>query len=136
MSHTSRIIFLLGLLLALPLAASSANLHKNTLDPRLDGFLSYVIKDPAILQQEKDTYAKNQVSFEDLVFVVYSGKISLDNTPDNSQALAQLGEYIEKERPHISPELLARLEAFYSPKENKTFMRGMFLETIRGAVKK
>jgi hypothetical protein len=58
------------------------------LDPRLDAFPSRVIKDPATLRTEKATYAKNRVSFEDLVFLVYSAKIRLDDTPDNSQPLA------------------------------------------------
>lgn len=136
MNHALKAIFISALLLALPPAANCANLNEKPLDPRLDAFLSRVIQDPATLRTEKATYAKNQVSFEDLVFVVYTAKIRLDDTPDNSQALAQLGEYIEKERPDISPGLLARLEKFYSPEENRTFMRGMFLETIRGAVRK
>jgi len=136
MNHILGAAFVSALLLVLTPAANCAHPNEKPSDPRLDAFLSRVINDPAALRTEKDTYAKKQVSFEDLVFVVYSAKIRLDDTPDNSQALAQLGEYIEKERPYISPGLLAKLEEFYSPEENRTFMRGMFLETIRGVVKK
>lgn len=137
MNHPLRSALLISaLLLALPTAAYCANLNEKPLDPRLDAFLSRVIEDPATLRAEKATYAKNGVSFEDLVFLVYSAKIRLDDSADNSMALAQLAEYIEKERPKVSLELLGKLEKFHSAKENQTFMRSMFLETIRGVARK
>lgn len=104
------------------------------LDPRLESFLSYAIKDKQTLESEKRVYAEHKVSFEQFIFALYSGGVKIDNTPDNSAVLAQLGGYLEKTRPSLSPELLKKMEGFYSIKSNQTFMRGMFLETIRGII--
>lgn len=108
--------------------------EKPMIDPRLDGFLAFAIKDQQTLQSERQAYAAHKISFEQFIFSVYSGGVRIDSTPDNSHALAQLGGYLEKNRPSLSAELLKLMEEFYSVKSNQTFMRGMFLETIRGIV--
>lgn len=131
MKHTLSAVFTTALLLAIPTAAICENRPEYPLDPRLGAFLTHVIKDPETLRAEKATYAKLKVSFEDLVLAVYTRSVRLDDTPDNSQVLAQLGEYIEKQRPRVSRGLLTQLEKFFSTEENRTFMRGMFLETVR-----
>ena len=65
----------------------------------------------------------------------------IDRAPDNEEArrlgpnsgaLAQLGQYLEEQRPELSPKLLDQMAEFYSVKSNQTFMRGMFLESVRG----
>lgn len=43
------------------------------LDPRLDGFLTYAIKDKAALGKEKRVYAAQNVSFEGFIYLVFSG---------------------------------------------------------------
>jgi hypothetical protein len=90
------------------------------------------ITDRDALEKEKTDYAAQGVSFEQFIYLIYSGSIKVDDTGDNAQALAQLGEYLEKHRPALSPKLMEQLDAFYVVKSNQTFMRGMFLETIRG----
>ena len=105
-----------------------------TLDPRLSGFLETVIKDPATLAKEKDDYASRGVTLEAFIYAVYTRVVEFDNTPDNSMALAQLGQYLEEKRPGVSPQLLDQMTGFYTAKENQTMMRGMFLETVRGLV--
>jgi hypothetical protein len=106
-----------------------------SLDPRLSAFLAVVIKDPVALEKEKRDYAARNVSFEQFIYFVYTGAIKIDQTPDNAKALAELGEYLEKQRPSLSPQLTTQMEEFYSVETNQTFMRGMFLETIRGLTK-
>jgi hypothetical protein len=105
-----------------------------TIDPRLEKFLDSVYEDKALLKKEKQIYAENKVSFEQFIFSIWSGAVKMDDTPDNSQALASLGGYLEKNRPPLSPDLLKHMEKFISVKSNNTFMRGMFLETVRGLI--
>ena len=105
-----------------------------TLDPRLSGFLETVIKDPPTLAKEKEDYASQGITFEAFIYAVYTRMVEFDNTPDNSMALAQLGQYLEEKRPGVSPQLLDQMTGFYTAKENQTMMRGMFLETVRGLV--
>jgi len=107
-----------------------------TLDPRLGGFLEHIFKDdPAQLEKEKKDYASNGVTFEPFIFSVYSGMVKFDTTPDNSMAMSQLGEYLEKVRPTLDPKLLEQMESFYKVEANQTMMRGMFLTTVRGLTK-
>ncbi len=114
--------------------STEANQELSALDPRLDKFLVFAIKDKRTLESERKVYAAHKVSFEQFILSIYSGVVKLDDTPDNANALAQLGGYLEKNRPSLSPVLLRRMEEFYAVKPNQTFMRGMFLETIRGIV--
>ena len=107
-----------------------------TLDPRLGGFLEHIFKDdPAQLEKEKKDYASKGVTFEPFIFSVYSGMVKFDTTPDNSMAMSQLGEYLEKVRPTLDPKLLEQMESFYKVEANQTMMRGMFLTTVRGLTK-
>ncbi len=119
--------------LAISLSAA-ANQELSALDPRLDKFLVFAIKDKRTLVSERKVYAANKVSFEQFILSIFSGAVKLDDTPDNANALAQLGGYLEKNRPSLSPVLLRRMEEFYAVKSNQTFMRRMFLETIRGII--
>ncbi|MGH7217196.1 MAG: hypothetical protein ACREIG_08175 [Nitrospiraceae bacterium] len=114
----------------------SAKTHGNIsgLDPRLDEFLVFAIKDKSTLNSERRVYATHKVSFEQFILSIYSGGVKLDDTPDNSNVLAQLGGYLEDKHPSLSPELLKQMEEFYAIKSNQTFMRGMFLETIRAII--
>jgi hypothetical protein len=119
------------------LAASlpvDANQELSALDPRLDRFLVFAIKDKRTLESERKAYASHRISFEQFILSIYTGAVRLDDTADNANALAQLGGYLEKNRPSLSPVLLRRMEEFYAVKPNQTFMRGMFLETIRGII--
>jgi len=110
--------------------------HPGTLDPRLGGFLEHIFKDdPAQLERENQDYASKGVTLEPFIYQVYTGGVKFDNTPDNSLAMSQLGEYLEKARPPLAPELLEQMESFYSVEANKTMMRGMFLTTVRGLTK-
>lgn len=73
MKHAIRITRTLALALALScsaaIAASSGNAAPiEGLDPRLADFLPNVISNPAELKSEEDIYAKNHVSFEQLIF--------------------------------------------------------------------
>src|SRR6266576_2353271 len=122
---------------------SSGHAEKSgaTLDPRLADFLEFVIKDPAVLKTEKEDYASRGVTFEVFIYAVYTGAVKIDNAPDteearrlgpNPGALAQLGQYLEEQRPELSAKLLDEMVQFYSVKSNQTFMRGMFLESVRG----
>jgi hypothetical protein len=61
--------------------------------------------------------------------------VKFDTTPDNSMAMSQLGEYLEKARPTLDPKLLEQMESFYKVEANQTMMRGMFLTTVRGLTK-
>ena len=107
-----------------------------TLDPRLGGFLELIFKDnPSQLEREKRDYASRGVTFEPFIYMVYTGGVKFDTTPDNSMAMAQLGGYLEKVRPELAPELLERMESFYRVEANQTMMRGMFLTTVRGLTK-
>jgi hypothetical protein len=107
-----------------------------TLDPRLGGFLEQVFKDnPSQLEKEKHDYASLGVTFEPFIYSVYTGVVKFDTTPDNSMAMAQLGEYLEKARPELAPGLLEQMESFYRVEANQTTMRGMFLTTVRGLTK-
>jgi len=135
----------LSLLLVLGLTGfgSSGHAEKSaaTLDPRLADFLEFVIKDPAVLKKEREDYASRGVTFEVFIYAVYTGAVKVDDAPDNEQArrlgpnagaLAQLGQYLEEQRPELSAKLLDQIAEFYSVKSNQTFMRGMFLESVRG----
>ena len=134
----------LSLLLVLGLTdlGSSGHAEKSTatLDPRLADFLEFVIKDPAVLKKEREDYASRGVTFEVFIYAVYTGAMKIDDAPDNEQArrlgpnagaLAQLGQYLEEQRPELSAKLLDRMAEFYSVKSNQTFVRGMFLESVR-----
>jgi hypothetical protein len=112
-----------------------ATTTSGSLDPRLGGFLETIFKDPEALAREKNDYATRGVTFEPFIYVIYTGTVRMDTTPDNSMALAQLGEYLEKIRPELAPELLAKMEEFYAVESNHTFMRGMFLTTVKGLTK-
>jgi hypothetical protein len=81
------------------------------------------------------------VTFEVFIYAVYTGAVKIDDAPDNEEArrlgpnpgaLAQLGQYLEEQRPTLSAKLLDQMDEFYSVKSNQTFMRGMFLESVRG----
>ena len=135
----------LSLLLVLGLTGSGSSAHAEktaaTLDPRLGDFLEFVIKDPAVLKREKEDYASRGVTFEVFIYAVYTGAVKIDDAPDNEEArrlgpnpgaLAQLGQYLEEQRPTLSAKLLDQMDEFYSVKSNQTFMRGMFLESVRG----
>ena len=137
----ARVLTLL-LVLGLTGFGSSGHAEKRaaTLDPRLGDFLEFVIKDPAVLKKEREDYASRGVTFEVFIYAVYTGAVKIDNTPDNEQArrlgpnagaLAQLGQYLEEQRPELSAKLLDQMAEFYSVKSNQTFMRGMFLESVR-----
>jgi hypothetical protein len=136
---------ILSLLLVICLLdfGSSGHAEKSapTLDPRLADFLEFVIKDPAVLKTEKEDYASRGVTFEAFIYAVYTGAVKIDDAPDNEEtrrvgpnagALAQLGQYLEEQRPELAAKLLDQMDAFYSVKSNQTFMRGMFLESVRG----
>ena len=102
------------------------------IDPRLAGFLEVAIKDPPTLAKEKQDYAARKVTFEQFIFAVFTRKVEFDNTPDNSLALAQLGEYIEKTRPKLDPSLEEEMVKFLADESHSTMMRQMFLQTVRG----
>jgi len=135
---------LLSPLLVLGLTGFGSTGHAESsaasLDPRLADFLAFVIKDPATLEGEKKDYASRGVSFEAFIYAVYTGVLKIDEAPDteearrlgpNARALAQMGQYLEEQRPELSAQLLDQMAEFYSVKSNQTFIRGMFLETIR-----
>jgi len=80
------------------------------------------------------------VTFEVFIYAVYTGAVKIDDAPDNEEArrarpqsgaLAQLGQYLEEQRPELSAKLLDQMAEFYSVKSNQTFIRGMFLESVR-----
>src|SRR5258706_2170352 len=134
----------LSLLIVLGLTDFGASGHAEKsaaiLDPRLADFLEFVIKDPAVLKAEKEDYASRGVTFEVFIYAVYTGAVKIDHAPDNEQArrlgpnpgaLAQLGQYLEEQRPELSAKLLDQMAEFYSVKSNKTFIRGMVLESVR-----
>ncbi len=135
MQYSSRALLRFALLCLVVLTANAGYAKEENVDPRLHGFLSSVIKDKAALRKEEAIYAKNNVNFEAFILVIYTGTTRIDDTPDNSSALAQLGGYLEKKRPPLSPKLLEAMEKFEADKKNQTFMRNMFLETVRGVVK-
>lgn len=133
MSYISKILAILSVIF-ITFLANVAYSENEKVDPRLADFLAFVIKDQKALNAEKEVYAKNKITFEQFITVVFTGKIKLDNTPDNSHALAQLGGYLEKKRPFIAVKLLEPLETFNAKKENETVMRTMLLATIKGIV--
>ena len=102
------------------------------LDPRLAGFLEQVIKDPATLAKEKQDYAARKVPFELFIFAVFSRTVEFDTTPDNSLALSQLGEYLEKTRPTLAPTLEEQMVKFLADESHRTMLRQMFLDTVHG----
>jgi hypothetical protein len=139
-----RYVRALSLLLVLGLtgfgSTGRAERSAANLDPRLAGFLEFVIKDPATLEAEKKDYASRGATFEPFIYAVYTGAVKIDVTPDseearrlgpNVRALAQLGQYLEEKRPKLSAELLDKMAEFYSVKSNQTFIRGMVLESVR-----
>ncbi len=135
MSRVSRNLATLVLSCAVSLAANAGQSSRVPgLDPRLADFLPQVIKDSAALRSEEETYAEHHVSFEQLILTIYTGQVQIDE-PDNQRAIAQLGQYIDTRHPHIAPSLLPRLESYYADKKHQTMLRGMFLNTIRDAVK-
>lgn len=135
MSRVSRHLAALMLGCVLSLAAHAGeSAAVPGLDPRLADFLPQVIKDPAALRSEEKIYAANHISFEQLILTIYTGQVQIDE-PDNQRAIAQLGQYIDTRHPHIAPSLLPRLESYYADKKHQTMLRGMFLNTIRDAVK-
>lgn len=104
------------------------------LDPRLAQFLDHTIDEPSTREQTKREFAAQGVSFEQLIESMFTRNVVLDNTPDNSHVLSQLGLFLEKERPELDPNLLARLEAFVATPQNQTMMRMMVLNTIKGVL--
>ncbi len=141
MKHAMRITRALALALAFScsaaIAGSGGKAAVKGLDPRLADFLPSVISDPAELKSEEEVYAKNHVSFEQLILVAYTMQVKLDSTADNSLALAQLGGYLEKRRPHLASTLLPQLQDYYDQdKKHQTALRGMFLTTVRELSKK
>lgn len=143
MNYAMRITRALALALALSCSAAIAAggngtpAHVAGLDPRLADFLPHVISDPAELKSEEEIYAKNHISFEQLILSAYTMQVKLDDTPDNSLALAQLGGYLEKNRPHLAPTLLPQLQQYFDrDKKHQTTLRGMFLTTVRELSKK
>ena len=130
-------IKLASIVLVLGLAAcretdSGADPSGSAIDPRLAGFLEVAIKDPATLAKEKQDYATNKVSFEQFILAVFTRKVEFDTTPDNSLALSQLGEYLEKTRPKLAPSLEEEMVKFLADESHSTMMRQMFLESVRG----
>jgi hypothetical protein len=57
--------------------------------------------------------------------------VKFDTTPDNSLALSQLGQYLEKTRPTLAPTLEEGMVQFLADESHHTMMRQMFLETVR-----
>lgn len=112
--------------------STPASAAPSGLDLRLADFLRTAITDQATLEREKRDYASYRVSFEQFIYSVYTHSVAFDNTPDNSMALAQLGEYLEKKRPALAPELAEEMETFYADSTHQTVMRGMFLTTVKG----
>jgi hypothetical protein len=102
------------------------------LDPRLAGFLEQVIKDPATLAKEKQDYATRKIPFEQFIFAVFTRKVKFDTTPDNSLALSQLGEYLERTRPALEPSLEDEMVRFLANESHQTMMRKLFLQTVHG----
>jgi len=102
------------------------------LDPRLGYFLEYAIQDRETLEAQKRGFAADHTTFEQFIYSVYSGALKMDDTPDNAHALAKLGGYLENRRPPLAPALTTQMEAFHAADSTHSFMRGMFLETVRG----
>ena len=125
-------ISVLPLLLAFAAIAPTGHAAPAKLDPRLGSFLEFVIQDPEVLESEQREYAENGVTFEAFVYAVYTRKVEFDETPDNAQALAQLGRFLEEQRPVLDPRLGEQMAEFLATEANRTFMRGMFLQTVRG----
>jgi len=122
----------LSILMIASLGVGSAEEYTKPLDPRLSGFLETIFKDKADLERERQEYASRGVTLEAFILAVYTRAVEFDDTPDNAKALAQLGQYLEERRPPLAPVLLDRMTEFYADKSHQSFMRGMFLETIRG----
>ncbi len=101
-------------------------------DARLNAFLKAVIQDEDEQEKTTRTMAEANVSFEDFIEAIVTRRVIFDSTPDNSMALAQLGEYLEEVRPTIDPALVTRLETFLGVEENRTMLRQLFLETLKG----
>jgi hypothetical protein len=68
------------------------------------------------------------LSTDSFVEDVFTRRIILDDTPDNSTVLERL---LSAWNWRISRDLIARLEAFYSVKANQTMMRGLFLQEMK-----
>jgi len=135
MKHVARfatIILSLSLVACRQPDSSAADPSTTTLDPRLAGFLEVAIKDPATLAKEKQDYAARKVPFELFIFAVFSRKVKFDTTPDNSLALSQLGEYLEKTRPRLEPSLEEEMVKFLADESHRTMIRQMFLQTVHG----
>lgn len=101
-------------------------------DARLNAFLKVAIHDEAERGEVMRTMAESNVSFEDFIETVFTHRVAFDTTPDNSMALAQLGEYLEEVRPTIAPALVSRLEEFLGVEDNRTMLRELFLQTLKG----
>lgn len=100
------------------------------LDPRLSEFLESEIQDKAVLEQTKETFRIGGMKLETFILLTFTGSIRADESPDNSLMLAKLGRYIERRRPELYPGLLPPMREFYENPDNRTFMRGMFMQTI------
>jgi len=106
-TRTALLLFTLLSLFGCKSPDQGATVPKGTLDPRLGGFLEQIFKnDPSQLEKEKHDYASRGVTLEPFIYSVFTGAVKVDTTPDNSMAMAQLGEYLEKVRPSLAPDLL------------------------------
>lgn len=109
------------------LSCSHAPKGNRVLDPRVEKFIDLHIENQEVSKRMRADLT--DVPFEKFFSLVYTAKIKVDGTPDNSMMLAMLGQYIEKERPPFDSKVIPELEAF--EKENRTFMRTMLLNTIK-----
>ena len=103
------------------------------LDPRLGKFLAFTIKDEQTLSKTKAHLNNKSITFEIFIYLTFAEKSQIAPN-DHQSMLAQLGFYLENERPPLSRELLTQMERFMQSPENNTMMRGMLVNTVRGIV--
>ncbi|XWN37885.1 MAG: hypothetical protein ROO71_02935 [Balneola sp.] len=119
-------------LLFLFTSSSIAQSTPDSLDNRLEKYLTNQIEDQEMLVRVKNLYAKEKLTFEEFIKAMFTHELEFDTTPDNSLALSKLGSYLERERPKISKDLVKELEKFLEQKDNHTMMRSMIILTIKG----
>ncbi len=119
-------------LLFLFTSSSIAQSTPDSLDNRLEKYLTNQIEDQEMLERVKNLYAKEKLTFEEFIKAMFTRELEFDTTPDNSLALSKLGSYLERERPKISKDLVKELEKFLEQKDNQTMMRSMIILTIKG----
>ena len=125
-------IFISFCLLILLFSTNSiAQTASDSLDSRLEKYLTSQIDDRETLNRVKNQYAEEGLAFEKFIKLMFTRELKFDTTPDNSLALSKLGAYLEKEKPKLSEELVEKLESFVEKKDNQTMMRGMVLQTIK-----